>query len=481
MKKKIENPKVFISYAWGSDDYENRILAFASQLMGDGIKVVIDKWDLKEGNDTYAFMERCVTDSSITNVLMLLDPIYARKADDHVGGVGTETQIISVKVYQKVDQDKFIPVVMERDEEGNICKPTYLQTRLHFDLSVPEEYDSTYQRLVKTLYGEEIYAKPALGRKPDWVDKPITVSPRTIVRYESLKYSQPMKVKKNIFEKYLKEIQTKLVEYSQGNSQVKTNEEYVLLYDGTGEIKEDFLQLIKNSVYIEDSYKNIAEFFEKTANMLFPNKSLGIEVARIRLHELFLYVVAYYLKNKDYLASGYLLGKTYFNQRQYNDKRKADSFLMFYSGSVHQNLDAAIKARDNINYNTGTGQHWIETLANDFCSKEQLVFADLICFNYSIYGKDYISSRPWFPITYIYENKIDSALSVFAGKMISKDYVQEILPLFGFDTVEAFVTKIKEIEEGPPDPNRICRYSAVFESARILRNFIDADDVASFR
>ena len=42
MKKKIENPK-FLFLMLGSDDYENR-LSLASQLMGDGIKVVIDKW-----------------------------------------------------------------------------------------------------------------------------------------------------------------------------------------------------------------------------------------------------------------------------------------------------------------------------------------------------------------------------------------------------------------------------------------------------
>ena len=187
MKKKIENPKVFISYAWGSDEYQSKILSFVSQLRGDGIDTVFDKWDLTEGNDTYAFMEQCVNDSCITNVLMLLDPIYAKKADDHSGGVGTETQIISAKVYQEVTQDKFIPVIMERDENGNVCKPTYLQGRLHFDLSIVDRYDNEYQRLIKKLYGVEVYVKPELGQKPSWVDKPITVSSKSIVVYDTLK------------------------------------------------------------------------------------------------------------------------------------------------------------------------------------------------------------------------------------------------------------------------------------------------------
>ena len=52
-----------------------------SQLRSDGIDTVFDKWDLTEGNDTNAFMEQCANDPCITNVLMLLDPIYAKKAD----------------------------------------------------------------------------------------------------------------------------------------------------------------------------------------------------------------------------------------------------------------------------------------------------------------------------------------------------------------------------------------------------------------
>ena len=85
-KIKIENPKVFISYAWSSKEYENKVLSFATELVSNGVDVILDKWDLSEGNDTYAFMEKCATDTSITNVLMLLDPVYAQKAGETAGG-----------------------------------------------------------------------------------------------------------------------------------------------------------------------------------------------------------------------------------------------------------------------------------------------------------------------------------------------------------------------------------------------------------
>lgn len=79
MKPTNEHPKVFISYAWGSQEYQKRVLALATELKRDGIEVLLDKWSLKEGHDTYAFMEQSVNDSSVTNVLLLLDPIYLCK------------------------------------------------------------------------------------------------------------------------------------------------------------------------------------------------------------------------------------------------------------------------------------------------------------------------------------------------------------------------------------------------------------------
>ena len=38
--------KVFISYSWTKGDF---VLKLARQLLADGVDVVLDKWDLKEG------------------------------------------------------------------------------------------------------------------------------------------------------------------------------------------------------------------------------------------------------------------------------------------------------------------------------------------------------------------------------------------------------------------------------------------------
>lgn len=94
----VENviPKVFISYSWTKSDL---VLQVANRLMSHGVEVVLDKWDLKEGQDKYVFMEQCVNNSDITKVLIFCDKTYTEKANNRTGGVGDETVIISSEVY----------------------------------------------------------------------------------------------------------------------------------------------------------------------------------------------------------------------------------------------------------------------------------------------------------------------------------------------------------------------------------------------
>ena len=70
MKKKKSNPKVFISYACSTKEYEKKVLSFATRLVNDGIDVLFDKWSLEPGPDSIIFMEKCVKDSSVNYVCL---------------------------------------------------------------------------------------------------------------------------------------------------------------------------------------------------------------------------------------------------------------------------------------------------------------------------------------------------------------------------------------------------------------------------
>jgi len=68
MKGSIRQPKVFISYSWSSSQHEQWVLDLAERLSNDGIVVVLDKWDIKEGQDKHVFMEQMVNDLELRNI-----------------------------------------------------------------------------------------------------------------------------------------------------------------------------------------------------------------------------------------------------------------------------------------------------------------------------------------------------------------------------------------------------------------------------
>ena len=477
MKEKIIEPKVFISYAWATKAYEEKVLAFATQLISDGIDVVLDKWDMAEGNDTNAFMERCVNDPSITNVLMLIDPVYARKANEHTGGVGTETQIISAKVYKSVTQDRFIPVVFERDSDGSICKPTYLEGRLHFDLTEDESYDETYQRLVRTLFGEDTYPKPKIGTKPAWVDQPTIAVPRTIVAFDVLKRQSDDKVQSASFASFINGILDRIIQYSNATEQPNSHQELISIYDETKPVRLDYLTLLSYSIYVRRCESTIAGFFEDLSDAVSDIYTSRGALTKVFIHELYIYTIAHFWYIKDYKAVGYLLNHTYFTRRYNLNDSGARNYQLFYSGSDHTSLDEAVCAVTGKKYYSGTAQHWVTNVCTEYCTKEKLVFADLLCFNYAAYGKNYISDWAWFPITYCYDNEYKSSIARIARKLVSKEYVELLLPVFGFDSVSSFVDKFKQVQESKKYGD--FRYRESFDPAHLLGYFIKAEEIAT--
>lgn len=477
MKNTIEYPKVFISYAWGTEDYQTKVISFATDLMNDGIDVVLDRWSLKEGNDTYAFMEQSVTDATITNVLILLDPNYEKKANMRDGGVGTETQIISPEVYNKVKQEKFLPVIFERGRNGEIPKPQYLKTMLHFDLSQEEKYDLEYQRLVKRLYGLEIVEKPELGKKPSWIEEKSVISTKTRTRYEILKQQKSDNVKKDEFRIFLFAIKEKIVNFSKdelGNS--ISADEYIKLYNDTKVFRDDFLHLLKYSFYVTEAYKIVASVMEEICVEIKNKSGYEGEVTKTLLHEMFIYIVAFYLKNKDYEALSYTLSKTYFVGRySYDD---AQSFNVFYDNN--ENFDRAVSQRDGKNYYSGTASYWINNINVEVCNKNEFVFADVFCYNAAIFIENYTDGWFWFPITYIYSRMEygNSLFRQFAIRLKSKEHLCEAAKIMAFSDVEAFKKKYIEIETKMKDGNfKEYRYNSAFETAPVICQFVKSEEL----
>ena len=162
-------PKAFVSYSWTSPAHRDRIRGYAERLLADGAEVILDQWDLKEGQDKNAFMEQMVTDPSVTHVLVFSDAAYAAKANNRRSGVGTESQIISQEVYKRVDQQKFIPIACEVDDNQQPILPVYLASRIAIDFSTPEAANDNWEQLIRVLYGKPLHEKPVVGTPPAYI------------------------------------------------------------------------------------------------------------------------------------------------------------------------------------------------------------------------------------------------------------------------------------------------------------------------
>ena len=179
--------KVFISYSWSSDSHKEWVLRLAERLRADGVDVILDRWDLKEGQDTVTFMEQMVTDKTVTKVVAVCDRKYAEKADARRGGVGTESQIISKEVYDQVNGEKFIPVFCEKSEDGKPYLPVFFKSRFGIDFSDIQRFDENYDQLLRNLHGRPELKKPPLGRPPAHLFVESTIQVTTAGRLAALR------------------------------------------------------------------------------------------------------------------------------------------------------------------------------------------------------------------------------------------------------------------------------------------------------
>lgn len=169
MSATTEHRKVFISYSWTSVEHEQFVMDLATSLRHHGVDAILDKWDLKPGQDKHVFMESMVVDSEVLKVLVFCDRKYQEKANNRAGGVGTESQIISQELYGRVKQTKFIPIVCEYDDDGQPCLPVFMKGLIYIDVSSEQRYGEGLDQLLRLIYEQPFHQKPELGGAPAFV------------------------------------------------------------------------------------------------------------------------------------------------------------------------------------------------------------------------------------------------------------------------------------------------------------------------
>ncbi|WP_281214376.1 toll/interleukin-1 receptor domain-containing protein [Shewanella insulae] len=157
----MSTPKVFISYSHDSQEHKKWVLDLATRLRNSGVDAIIDQWELRPGDDLPHFMETHLADSDY--VVMVCTDKYVEKANAGTGGVGYEKMIITADLLSNIDSNKIVPVIRQF---GTHDVPTFLKTKLFVNFSKDDDYEFSFDELVRTFHNSPIFKKPEIGNNP---------------------------------------------------------------------------------------------------------------------------------------------------------------------------------------------------------------------------------------------------------------------------------------------------------------------------
>ncbi len=155
-------PTVFISYSHDSEAHKDWVLQLATRLRSNGVNVLLDRWNLKLGQDLAAFMERDLSTSN--RVVSICSEAYVKKSNDGQGGVGYEKQIITAELLAGSNTNWVIPVIRNNDNSKNV--PTFLGARFYVSFEDEKLYESNYEKLLRELLDEPVLPIPPIGNNP---------------------------------------------------------------------------------------------------------------------------------------------------------------------------------------------------------------------------------------------------------------------------------------------------------------------------
>ena len=346
-------PKAFISYSWTSEEHQSFIRGLAERLVGDGVDVVMDVYDLREGHDKYAFMERMVTDSSVTHVLAFCDAVYSEKANARRAGVGTESQILSKEIYDKVEQSKIIPIVCQFHEDGRPAVPTFFGSRIWIDFSSDEAVNQNWERLIRLLYGKPLHQKPSLGSPPAYVQESAAAPPSPTAA-KLATFRQAVLQGKPSIALYRRDLLDACIAHADslrvrdrppvGNTGAKVLEDCAKLVSVRDTII-DWALLESQGRPSEDFSREIVRFLERLLNLKGRPPEMNqwndtwLEAHAVFVYETFLYVIAALLNTNSYQELHRIFAARYMVAQPYTEP-KMESFAVFagYSETLHEVL-----------------------------------------------------------------------------------------------------------------------------------------------
>lgn len=453
-------PKIFISYSWSPISNKNWVKDFAERLSSNGIHVILDIWDLKEGHDKYHFMEKMVNDEEIKKVLLICNKDYCQKANSKKGGVGTESMIISSEIYSQVSQEKFIPVIREYKEDGKPWVPTFLASRLYIDLSSDEYFESEYERLIRNIYERPSEKRPPIGEPPAYLfqDEPIYL--RTAHKVKSIKNALlENKANYQIFiDDYYQSFQLALNDHILEKEGFKKRDDLDELYMDEIEkmkpLRDDYIDFFETlcKYSVELNIEKFHAFWEQLLNFKINYQNLDFDVKIINkltgchiiflLHELFLYTISIAIKHEQFELISELLTLPYFVNKKNSEKPEIGRFIAFNVGNF---LFDYRNKRLNMNRVNLESDIIKERATNDKIHFTDLQETDLILYYVSCLHQIDLKEKEWYP--YWFPNLLVYSIYNFPrlNKLISRRYFEKFKIVLGVNSKEELESKINQL------------------------------------
>jgi len=316
-------PLVFISYEWTVQDW---VKMLADRLLDAGINVRVDLYDLKPGQDKHKYMESMVRDTVISKVLMICTKAYKVKADDRKGGVGDETQIITPEMYKDADQRRFVPIIREKDENGNAYTPIYMAPRIYLDFSDDARFEERFETLVREIFGKPLHEKPRLGSSPpsyitDDSKPPSPTRHRFSAATSAIRGGKPhvAGLARDYFDSVVEVLAGMRVTAQDGDTTADLRQRILDSLDSFLPLRDEFVDFVKVVCrYGTDKalYEAIQQFYFRAAKFLGGPSTPGegllcTDNYRFVIGELFLYTIATLVANARHAETQILLGAAY--------------------------------------------------------------------------------------------------------------------------------------------------------------------------
>lgn len=101
--------------------------------------------------------------ASANKILMICTDKYVDKANKGQGGVGYEKMIITSNLMKSIDENKIIPLIRQN---GTTEVPTFLRSKLYINFSKADDFEFSYDELVRTIHHSPLFEKPSIGNNP---------------------------------------------------------------------------------------------------------------------------------------------------------------------------------------------------------------------------------------------------------------------------------------------------------------------------